>query len=178
MALFPSPELRVPGTTEHRHRSVLHLRHTAPHIMNSLRDGSLSESASVSYPTPRPLVFHVHGYGSRCTRHVSSNSVMTWRPLLSTGSLGGFPRLNDTMGCSDFPPSISTRSKFFTSRYHRVARGLLPSVVGVPTGGQGVVGSGLPIWNERWKRPGLSGSLEALLVIVRALLIDDNYISL
>ena len=52
---------------------------------------------------------------------------------------------------------------FFTSRYHRVARGLLPSVVGRPTGGQGVVGSGLPIriydgnvrvsqvpWNPWW----------------------------
>ena len=38
------------------------------------------------------------------------------------------------MGRSDSPPSISTRSKFFTSRYHRVARGLLPSVVGVPPG--------------------------------------------
>ena len=59
------------------------------------------------------------------------------------------------MGRSDSPPSISTRFQFFTSRYHRVARGLLPSVVGRdpqnaaergrPTGGQGVVGSGLPI---------------------------------
>ena len=25
---------------------------------------------SVSYPTPRPLLFHVHGSGFRCTRHV------------------------------------------------------------------------------------------------------------
>ena len=38
------------------------------------------------------------------------------------------------MGRSDSPPSVSTRSIFFTSRYHRVARGLLPSVVGVPPG--------------------------------------------
>ena len=38
-----------------------------------------------------------------------SNGVMTWRPLLSTGSLGSFPRFNDTMGRSDFPPSVSTR---------------------------------------------------------------------
>src|SRR5208337_4367317 len=39
-----------------------------------------------------------------------SNGVMTWRPLLSTGSLGWFPRFNDTMGRSDSPPSVSTRS--------------------------------------------------------------------
>ena len=40
----------------------------------------------------------------------SSNGVMTWRPLLSTGSLGWFPRFHDTMGRSDSPPSVSTRS--------------------------------------------------------------------
>jgi len=37
------------------------------------------------------------------------------------------------------------------------------------TGGQGVVGSGLPIRKSRWKRRGLSGSLETLAVIVRVL---------
>ena len=41
-----------------------------------------------------------------------SNGVMTWRPLLSTGSLGMVPPTlaNDTMGRSDSPPSVSTRS--------------------------------------------------------------------
>jgi hypothetical protein len=79
-----------------------------------------------------------------------SNGVMTWRPLLSTGSLGMVPRFSDTTGRSDSPPSVSTRS--ISSRADTIvfARGLLPSVVGVsgrPTGGQGVVGSGLPIRN-------------------------------
>jgi hypothetical protein len=60
-----------------------------------------------------------------------SNGAMTWRPLLSTRSLGRFPRFGDTTGRSDSPPSDSTRFEFFTSRYHRFARGLLPSVVGV-----------------------------------------------
>jgi hypothetical protein len=63
-----------------------------------------------------------------------SNGVMTWRPLLSTGSLGWFPRFVDSMGRSDSPPPVSTRFECFTSRYHRFARGLLPSVVGVPPG--------------------------------------------
>ena len=50
-----------------------------------------------------------------------SNGVMTWRPPFSPrGPSGWFPRFNDTMGRSDSPPPISTRSKFFTSRYHRV----------------------------------------------------------
>jgi hypothetical protein len=59
---------------------------------------------------------------------------MTRRPLLSTGSRGWFPRFVDTTGCSDSPPSVSTRFEFFTSQYHRFARGLLPSAVGVPPG--------------------------------------------
>ena len=97
-----------------------------------------------------------------------SNGVMTWRPLFSTGSLGWFPRFDDTMGRSDSPPSVSTRFEFFTSRYHRFARDLLPSVVGVPPGAWELSG---PVSHPelRWKRRGLSGSLETLVVIVRAL---------
>src|SRR5208282_974939 len=65
--------------------------HTAPHIMSSLRDGSLSESAL----------------------------------RLAAVLLDPF--------------------EFFTSRYHRFRPWFAPLGRGRPTGGQGVVGSGLPI---------------------------------
>ena len=68
--------------------------------------------------------------GGTCTR----SQAVSFARFSPRGPSGWFPRFNDTMGRSDSPPSISTRSKFFTSRYHRVARGLLPSVVGVPPG--------------------------------------------
>ena len=63
-----------------------------------------------------------------------SNSVMTWRPLLSTGSLGMVPPLQRYYGTLRLPAVHLDPFEFFTSRYHRVARGLLPSVVGVPPG--------------------------------------------
>ena len=47
---------------------------------------------------------------------------------------GPFPRFHAAMRCSDSPPSVSTRFEFFTSQYHRFARGLLPSAGGVPPG--------------------------------------------
>jgi hypothetical protein len=72
-----------------------------------------------------------------------SNGVITWRPLLSTGSLGWFPCFVDTMGRSDSLPSASTRFEFFTSRFHCFARGVLPSVVGVPPGARE-----LPPWRK------------------------------
>jgi hypothetical protein len=72
------------------------------------------------------------------------------------------------MGRSDSPPSISARFEFFTSRYHRFARVSLPSVVGVPPGAREL---SVPVSQPelRWRRRGLSGSLETLVVIVRAL---------
>src|SRR5208283_5031047 len=60
-----------------------------------------------------------------------SNGVMTWRPLLSTGSLGMVPPLQRYYGTLRLPVVRLDPFEFFTSRYHRVARGLLPSVVGV-----------------------------------------------
>ena len=63
-----------------------------------------------------------------------SNGVMTWRPLLSTGSLGMVPPLQRYYGTLRLPAVHLDPFDFFTSRYHRVARGLLPSVVGVPPG--------------------------------------------
>ena len=59
---------------------------------------------------------------------------MTWRPLLSTGSLGMVPPLQRYYGTLRLPAVRLDPFDFFTSRYHRVARGLLPSVVGVPPG--------------------------------------------
>ena len=63
-----------------------------------------------------------------------SNGVMTWRPLLSTGSLGMVPPLRRYYGTLRLPAVRLDPFDFFTSRYHRFARGLLPSVVGVPPG--------------------------------------------
>src|SRR5271157_504974 len=59
---------------------------------------------------------------------------MTWRPLVSTGSLGMVPPLQRYYGTLRLPVVRLDPFEFFTSRYHRVARGLLPSVVGVPPG--------------------------------------------
>src|SRR5208283_2360670 len=64
----------------------------------------------------------------------SSNGVMTWRPLLSTGSLGMVPPLQRYYGTLRLPAVRLDPFEFFTSRYHRLARGLLSSVVGVPPG--------------------------------------------
>ena len=63
-----------------------------------------------------------------------SNGVMTWRPLLSTGSLGMVPPLQRYYGTLRLPAVRLDPFEFFTSRYHRVARGLLPSVE--PTNGR------------------------------------------
>src|SRR5208282_6238897 len=72
-----------------------------------------------------------------------SNGVMTWCPLLSTGSLGWFPHFNDTMGRSDSPPSVSTRS-ILHEPIPSCRPWFAPLGRGRPTGGQGVVDSGLP----------------------------------
>ena len=89
---------------------------------------------SVSYPTPRPLLFRVHGSGFRCTRHVSLQRCHD----MASPSLHGVPRvvppLQRYYGTLRLPAVRLDPFEFFTSRYHRVARGLLPSVVGVPPG--------------------------------------------
>jgi len=78
-------------------------------------------SSRHEHATGRHKVRHAPGLAIRCCfvstvkgfdapAMFPSNGVMTWRPLLSTGSLGRFPRFIDTMGRSDSPPFISTRS--------------------------------------------------------------------
>ncbi len=109
------------------------LGHTARHIMKSLRDGSLSESAPHLVPDSAIrccFVGTVKGFDAPAM--VLSNGVMTWRPLLSTGSLGMVPLLRRYDGRSDSPPSFSARFDIFTSRYRRSSRRSLPSVVGGP----------------------------------------------
>ncbi len=98
-----------------------------------------------------------------------SNGVMTWRPLRSTGSLGMVPPLQRYYGTLRLPAVRLDPFDFFTSRYHRFRPWFAPLGRGRPTGGQGVVGSGLPIRIDDGKRRDLSGSLETLVVIVRAL---------
>ena len=70
---------------------------------------------------------------------------MTWRPLLSTGSLGMVPPLQRYYGTLRLPVVLLDPFDFFTSRYHRFRPWFAPLGRGRPTGGQGVVGSGLPI---------------------------------
>ena len=55
---------------------------------------------------------------------------------LSTGSLGMVPPIQRYYGTLRLPAVRLDSFDFFTSRYHRLARGLLPSVVGVPPGGR------------------------------------------
>ena len=103
--------------------------------MSSLRDGSLSESAPPSRTRRRDrccFMDTVPGFDAPAM--FPSNGVMTWRPLLSTGSLGMVPPLQRYYGTLRLPAVHLDPFEFFTSRYHRVARGLLPSVVGVPPG--------------------------------------------
>ena len=110
-------------------------RHTALHIMNTLRDGSLSESAPPSRTRRRDRCWFVYTVlGFDAPAMCPSNGVMTWRPFLSTGSLEMVPPLQRYYGTLRLPAVRLDPFDVFTSRYHRVARGLLPSVVGVPPG--------------------------------------------
>ena len=63
-----------------------------------------------------------------------SNGVMTWRPLLSTGSLGMVPPLPRYYGTLRLPSVLLSPLDFSRADTIVFARGLLPSVVGVPPG--------------------------------------------
>ena len=80
------------------------LGHTDRHIMNSLRDGSLSESAIRLVPdTAIRCCFVGTVKGFDAPAMFPSNGVMTWRPLLSTGSLGMVPPLQRYYGTLRLP---------------------------------------------------------------------------
>jgi hypothetical protein len=74
---------------------------------------------------------------------------MTWRPLLSTGSLGMVPPLRRYYGTLRLPAVLLDPFDFFTSRYHRFRPWFAPLGRGRPTGGQEIWGSGLLILS-RW----------------------------
>ena len=121
-------------------------RHTALHIMNSLRDGSLSESAPPSRTRRRDrcrFVGTVLGFDAPAM--FPSNGVMTWRPLLSTGSLGMVPPLQRYYGTLRLPAVRLDPFDILHEPIPSCRPWFAPLGRGRPTGGQGVVGSGLPI---------------------------------
>ena len=76
-----------------------------------------------------------------------SNGVMTWRPLLSTGSLGMVPPLLRYYGTLRLPAARLRPFRMLHEPIPSCRPCFAPLGRGRPTGGQGVVGSGLPIRN-------------------------------
>ena len=74
-----------------------------------------------------------------------SNGVMTWRPLLSTGSLGMVPPLQRYYGTLRLPAVHLDPFEILHEPIPSCRPWFAPLGRGRPTGGQGVVGSGLPI---------------------------------
>ena len=73
-----------------------------------------------------------------------SNGVMTWRPLLSTGSLGMVPPLQRYYGTLRLPAAHLDPFEILHEPIPSCRPWFAPLGRGRPTGGQGVVGSGLP----------------------------------
>ena len=100
---------------------------------------------SVSYPTPRPLLVRVHGSGFRCTRHVSLQRCHD----MASPSLHGVPRvvppLHRYYGTLRLPAVRLDPFEFLHEPIPPCRPWFAPLGRGRPTGGQGVVGSGLPI---------------------------------
>ena len=100
---------------------------------------------SVSYPTPRPLLFHVHGSGFRCTRHVSLQRCHD----MASPSLHGVPRdgspASAILWVAPTPRRPSRPIRYLHEPIPSCRPWFAPLGRGRPTGGQGVVGSGLPI---------------------------------
>ena len=122
------------------------LGHTARHIMNALRNGSLSESALSSRTRRRDrcwFVYTVMGFDAPAM--FPSNGVMTWCPLLSTGSLGMVPPLQRYYGTLRLPAVRLSSFRMLHQPIQSCRPCFAPLGRGRPTGGQGVVGSGLPI---------------------------------
>ena len=100
---------------------------------------------SVSYPTPRPLSFRGHGSGFRCTRHVSLQRCHD----MASPSLHGVPRdgspASTILWDAPTPRRPSRPVRFLHEPIPSCRPWFAPLGRGRPTGGQGVVGSGLPI---------------------------------
>ncbi len=100
---------------------------------------------SVSYPTPRPLLVRGHGYGFRCTCHVSLQRCHD----MASPSLHGVPRDGSPTSAilwdAPTPRRPSRPIRFLHEPIPSCRPWFAPLGRGRPTGGQGVVGSGLPI---------------------------------
>src|SRR5215467_2959023 len=97
-----------------------------------------------------------------------SNGVMTWRPLLSTGSLGMVPPFRRYYGTLRLPAVLL--DPLGDSRADTIVTPLVRSPRWWASHrGPGDLGFRAPHPDHRWERRGLSGSLETLVVIVRAL---------
>ena len=121
---------------------------------------------SVSYPRARPLLFRVHGSGFRCTRHVSLQRCHD----MASPYLHGVPRDGSPASSILWDAPTPRRPSRPVQNLHEPIPPCRPWFAplgrGRPTGGQGVVGSGLPIRIDDGNIRGLSGSLETLVVIL------------
>ena len=114
-------------------------------LMSSRRDGSLSESGLLSRTRRRDrccFMYTVPGFDAPAM--CPSNGVMTWRPLPSTGSLGMVPPLQRYYGTLPLPAVHLDPFEFLHEPIPSCRPWFAPLGRGRPTGGQGVVGSGLP----------------------------------
>ena len=100
---------------------------------------------SVSYPTPRPLLFRVHGSGFRCTRHVSLQRCHDMASPYLHGVLRDGSPASSILWDAPTPRRPSRPVRILHEPIPPCRPWFAPLGRGRPTGGQGVVGSGLPI---------------------------------
>ena len=116
-----------------------------------------------------PLLFRGHGHGFRCTRHVSLQRCHD----MASPSLHGVPRDGSPASAILWDAPTPRRPSRPASNSSRADTTVSP-VICSPRSWASHRGPGScrfrsPHPELRWKRRGLSGSLETLMVIVRAL---------
>src|SRR6202453_143898 len=82
-----------------------------------MRQGRESHIRAIPGEFRDPLLFRVHEFRSRRTRHVSLQRCIRWRLLPSPGSLGWFPWITGTTRRSDFLTVFSPHFVSFAWRY-------------------------------------------------------------
>src|SRR3954449_12246282 len=105
-----------------------------PVDVDVMRQGREGQIRSVPGECRDPLLFRGHEFRSRCTRHVSLQRFLRWRPLPSPGSLGWFPWLHGTTRRSDSLPPVSPHFVSFVWRYLRFVPRSSPSASDVGRG--------------------------------------------
>jgi hypothetical protein len=90
-------------------------------------------------------------------------------PFSPRGSGGPVPPVQRYYGTLRLPTVHFAALRCLRLAIPPVASCLLPTIATHDRGHRGVVGSGLPSRNSRWKRSGLPGSWGTLMIIVRAL---------